>query len=209
MSLLRLLTTGKSLVGVSDAESRYRLTSQRLLPQFGPARNPFSGRAKAEPAQPKARPLEEHGGNGAPVARPGLPGPRGGPAAVLQRGAEQRAVPAKCDPRDLAGVLWRRLAALLSRWQATLCGLLAHSRGMAVQPAIPRFPKPPVQGELSLDRIKVMRNDLSDADLEVVTAKLPAAPAATTPAPRAVQKAAGTKSVWGRVTTRILGAGKT
>jgi hypothetical protein len=39
------------------------------------------------------------------------------------------------------------------------------------KPAIPEFSKPAVQGELSLDRVKVMRNDLSDADLEVVPAK--------------------------------------
>jgi hypothetical protein len=30
----------------------------------------------------------------------------------------------------------------------------------------------PVQGELSLENIKVIRNDLSDADLEVVTRKM-------------------------------------
>ena len=37
----------------------------------------------------------------------------------------------------------------------------------------------PVQGELSLDRVKVMRNDLSDADVEIVPMK----PAAKAPAP--------------------------
>ena len=51
MSLLRLLAAGKSLVGMSDAETRYRVTSQRLLPQFGAGRNPFSSRGKAGPAQ--------------------------------------------------------------------------------------------------------------------------------------------------------------
>jgi len=208
MSLLRLLTTGKSLVGMSDVESRYRLTSQRLLPQFGPARNPFSSRTKAEPAQTEARPLEDHDGNGASVARPALRGPEGEPAAVLQPGAEHRAVPAKFDPRNLARVLWQRAAALLSRWQAKLCGLLARSGGKAAKPAIPQFLKPPVQGELSLDRIKVVRNDLSDADLEVVPAKAPSAPAAIALAPREVEKTDGAKSAWGRVTTRILGAGK-
>ena len=209
MSLLRLLTTGKSLVGVSSEESRYRLTSQKLLPQFGPARNPFSSRAKAEPAQTEARSLEDHSGNGASVARLSLPGSRGEPAAVLQRAVEHRAVPAKFDLRKLAGALWQSIAALLSGWQAKLCGLFARSGGKVAKLAIPRFPKPPVQGELSLDRIKVMRNDLSDADLEVVPAKPLTAPAATVPAPRAVEKAAGAKSAWGRVTTRILSAGKT
>ncbi|MGD0258655.1 MAG: hypothetical protein ABSD29_02395 [Verrucomicrobiota bacterium] len=209
MILLRLLTTGKSLVGVRDAESRYRLPSQRLLPQFGPVRNPFGSGAKAELAQTEARPPEDHGGNGTPAARPSLPGPGGEPAAVLQPDAEHCAAPAKFDARNLAGALWRRATALLSGWQAKLCGLLALSGRQAAQPAIPRFPKPPVQGELSLDRIKVVRNDLSDADLEVVPAKPPAAPVATAPAPRAVEKAEGAKSAWGRVTTRIWGGGKT
>lgn len=209
MSLLRLLTTGKSLVGVSDEESRYRLTSQKLLPQFGPARNPFSSRAKAEPAQTEARSPENHGGNGASVARPSLPGTRGEPAAVVQRVVERRAVPAKFDLRKLAGALWQRIAVVLSGWQAKLSGLLARSGGKAAKPAIPRFPKPPVQGELSLDRIKVMRNDLSDVDLELIPAKPPVAPVAAAPAPGAAEKAKGAKSAWGRVTTRILGAGKT
>jgi hypothetical protein len=90
-----------------------------------------------------------------------------------------------------------------------LCGLFARSGRKAAKPAIPRFPKPPVQGELSLERIKVVRNDLSDADLEVVPARPSATPAAAAPAPRLIEKAEGTKSAWERVTTRILGAGRT
>jgi hypothetical protein len=209
MSLLRLLTAGKSLVGVSGEESRYRLTSQKLLPQFGSARNPFSNRVKAEPAQTEARSPEVCGEDGASVARPGLPDPRGEPVAVLQSAVEPRSVSAKFVVRNLAGALWLRMASVLSGWRAKLFGLLARSGGKAAKPAIPRFPKPPVQGELSLDRIKVVRNDLSDADLELVPAKPPAAPVDTTPALRAVESAEGAKSAWGRVTTRILGAGKT
>ena len=34
------------------------------------------------------------------------------------------------------------------------------------------FSKTPVQAELSLDRIKPIRNDLSEADVEVVPAKI-------------------------------------
>ena len=35
-------------------------------------------------------------------------------------------------------------------------------------PQMPRFGKPTVQGELSLDKVKVVRSDLTHADLEVV-----------------------------------------
>jgi len=38
-------------------------------------------------------------------------------------------------------------------------------------PAEPENPRPPVQSELSLDSVKVMHNDLSDADVEVVPIK--------------------------------------
>ena len=53
------------------------------------------------------------------------------------------------------------------------------------KPAIPAFNKGPVQGELSLDNIKVVRNDLNDADIEVVSTTVKAK---TAPAP---EKAAG------------------
>jgi hypothetical protein len=40
-------------------------------------------------------------------------------------------------------------------------------------PSIPRFGKQPVQGELSLDKVKVVRGDLTHADLEVVQGGTP------------------------------------
>jgi hypothetical protein len=48
---------------------------------------------------------------------------------------------------------------------------LVSQKPKATRSAIPRFNGVPVQGELSLDNIKVVRNDLSDADLEVVARK--------------------------------------
>ena len=66
-----------------------------------------------------------------------------------------------------------------------------------------------MQGELSLDRIKVVRNDLSDADLEVVPAKPQATAAAIASVPPPVEKVVSAQSAWGRVTARILRAGKT
>ena len=194
MSLLRLLTTGKSLVDVSDAGGRYRVTSQRLLPQFGPVRNPFTSRAKAEPGQPEAPLREEHSPNGAPGEACHVPG----------SGGRQAVEPASSNAHNFGEMLRLRMAALLRGWKARLAGWLARPRGKPAKTAIPRFTKPPVQGELSLDRIRVVRNDLSDADLEVVPAKPPVAPALGP-----VEKAGGAETTWERVRGRILGAGKT
>jgi hypothetical protein len=187
MSLLRLLTTGKSLVGVSDVESRYRVTRERLLPQFGSARNPFTSRGKAEPAPAEAPPSANCGGNGGSEGGGGIEGASAEPAAARAGGA-----------------LRLKAAALLSRWKGKIGGLLPRPRSKVVKPAITRFTKPPVQGELSLDKINVVRNDLSDADLEVVRAKV----AAKAPATRTTEEDLGAETALGRVTARILGVRK-
>jgi hypothetical protein len=150
MSLLRLLTTGKS---------RYRMTSQRLLPQFGSAQNPFKDREKARPPNAEGCAPSETatGTDTTPAQSPTKPAaaPVSGPGPVR--------------------ALRARVGVLLSGWKAKLTGLLARPRAQKPKSAILRFTKTPVQGELSLDRIKVVRNDLSDADLEVVPAKRSAA----------------------------------
>jgi hypothetical protein len=209
MSLLRLLTAGKSLVGVRDTESPYRLTNQRLLPQFGPTRNPFSGSGNSEPAQTEARSPGADGGNGASGEGCGIPNPCGTTATALQRGAQNRTASTNAGGHSFTEALRLRAATLLSGCKAKLAGLVGRMRVKAAKPAIPRFTKPPVQGELSLDKIKVVRNDLSDADLEVVPARTPTAPASSGPALRTGERAGVAESTWGRVTAGFFGAGKT
>src|SRR5258708_32731579 len=54
MSLLRLLTTGKSLVGLKKPEHRYHLPGETALPKFGGKKNPFRATVfpdKAETAE--------------------------------------------------------------------------------------------------------------------------------------------------------------
>jgi hypothetical protein len=87
--------------------------------------------------------------------------------------------------------------------------MMGRVRVKEAKPAIPRFPKPPVQGELSLDKIRVMRNDLSDADLEVIAAKAPAAPARSEPALHTAKEVGVAESRWRGATAALFGAGKT
>src|ERR1035437_437987 len=168
MSLIRLLTTGRSLVNIPDGDRRYRVTSQRLLPHFGGRQNPFSRGDKAEPTPPAPCSPAEH----TPKDEP--PPTRVAPASV----AEQETAPkskrgiqtalAKARLRVLVAVLRCWAAALLDGWKARLAALFARRRSKAAKSAIPRFDNSPVQTELSLDQIRVLRNDLRDADLEVV-----------------------------------------
>ena len=139
-------------------------------------------------------------------------GPRiraGRSRAALQKGALDRALSQAFAAPAAEAALRLRAAALLGGWQAKLTGLLGRARVKAAKPAILRFTKPPVQGELSLDKIKVVRNDLSDADLEVVPARTAGGPASSAPALQTEERAGVVESTWGRATTRLFGAGKT
>jgi hypothetical protein len=97
------------------------------------------------------------------------------------------------------------MAALRGSWTGKLKGLLSRPPGKPVRAAAPRLTKLAVQGELSLDRIKVVRNDLSDADLEIVGAK--PAPVATvnTPVPRSAEKTKSGAMAWRRLAARVSG----
>jgi hypothetical protein len=206
MSLIRLLTTGRSLVNIPDGDSRYRVTSQRLLPQFGARHNPFSSGYKVEPTPMAPRSPAVHTPTVEPPAARVASAPTAERAAAPKSKLESGTAFAKSKVRDLAAVLRRWTAAFLDGCRAKLAALFARRPAKAAKPAIPRFDKAPVQTELSLDRIKVLRNDLRDADLEVVPAKAPTALAA--PATPAVEKPAMMESAWGRVAERIVGASK-
>src|SRR5271169_1831879 len=54
MSLLRLLTAGRSLVGSKNPEARYHLSQAGALPRFGAKKNPFRATTKPEAAQSAA-----------------------------------------------------------------------------------------------------------------------------------------------------------
>ncbi len=209
MSLLRLLTTGKSWVEVRSNESRYRLTNQRLLPRFGPTRNPFQSNHPSEPAPVAAQVSGDKGGSGpfrqesanvntGCVTPATVPGP-----------AQERAASSNADGRSFLKALRVTATALLGDYKSRLTAIFGRGRVQGPKLAIPRFAKPAVQGELSLDRIIVVRNDLSDADLEVVPAKAVSAPATAAPALR-TEDTIGAKEARSRKgTAELLGAGQT
>ena len=76
MSLGRLLTSGKSLMGLHDGESRYEMRAKNQLPKFGSKKNPFTSR-RAEALQsefsrrlPESAPAQEPASVPAPAIAP-------------------------------------------------------------------------------------------------------------------------------------------
>lgn len=185
MSLGRLLAAGKSLVGGRGHEGRYRVDKRVALPKFISPRNPFAAPAKTEVSSE-----DVESSSLSPAAEP--------VAAAAKANVDTMG---KTDQRISIGT---RAVRWLGEWRQKLNPLPRVVKPPA-RSAIPRFTKAPVQTELSLDHVKVVRNDLSDADLEIVPVQ---APIASLPA-KPEEKFALAGSTWDRLTTKFFGAGPT
>jgi len=125
MSLIRLLTTTRSLSDVKNEPSPYRMSEQGLLPKFGP-------RTKA---RADARPPEERAGGGEKENSGEGTGDRTDAGCSLKPESSRK-------PIGLTG-WWQKLFGRKPR----------------------RERQGPVQAELALDLVRVVRNDLRDGDL--------------------------------------------
>lgn len=166
MSLGRLLKSGKSLVGCKESESHYRMRRKNLLPKFGSQKNPFATRTGSPSDNPENPAVEQmepaaHEMSAEEIVAANMKETRRLPFVdSTAKEARQPQAPAKQAPRRRRA--WARrlnpFAWLSKRRSATR---LAGSKSA----------HPPIQGELSLDNVKVVRNDLSDADVEIVPAR--------------------------------------
>ena len=193
MSLGKLLKAGKSLVGGQDA-TRYQMHKHVRLPKFGSPRNPFAPEPRTEKpvVSPVKVPLE-------------TPAPVAGPTPV----------PAPAPAQRSAGfaVLGKAANDLGTQWSKVNPFARLAKRPGPVRSALPRFGDTlPVQAELSLEKVQVVRNDLSDADLEIVPAAVPAVPVTLEQQPSLLAAAGKHEpdgNAWSRLTTRLFGAGTT
>ncbi len=166
MKLAKLLGMGSSFFGGGQTAA-YSLNNRGWLPKFNEGRNPFAPKAAAEaPEAPKEKAA-------APVAAPAPKAPAPSAfAAVAQPVKPQRAgvpIPIGSAPAQPAS----QPAAKPARpgWTTRL------NPFRAPEPAAQ--PECAVQVELSLAAVKVVHNDLADADVEIVPVKARAdAPAA-------------------------------
>lgn len=195
MSLLRLLTAGKSLVGSKNDESRYHLSRPGALPRFGGKKNPFRATTRPEAAQSAAP---------APACEQDEPVEAVGPLPSSESLAASEVSPVSPDasaamPAAAAPIAPRaRGGGALAQCASKLKSFFQMRRQEAAAPVVPRFSKPLVQGELSLERVRVVRNDLSDSDVEIVPARLLATPTLDRTA----------EGPLGKITGRLFGAGK-
>jgi len=206
MSLLRLLTAGKCLVGLQKTEVRYHLPGQEALPKFGSKKNPFRATALPEPPEPARE--REIPAQVNPLIQDDLDGKHETPRSIAAAGDSRAAVvPAddgkkkpdgnECKPSEPAARPPSAVKAFLL-WGRAKKAKRTNIGGRSL-----------VQGELSLEKVKVVRNDLSECDLEIVRrasqptaqpAELKTGVGAKAPAPDAG---------WGAAAGRLFGIGKT
>ena len=191
MSLGKLLAAGKSLMGGHDDVSPYRVKKGVCLPKFGSPRNPFAPASKTEAS---------------PAGAESLAKARGGKTVV----ATAKAYADAAGEKDFQVSVGMRAAHWIGKWSRKMNPLpqLAKRSG-TVKSAVPRFAKTPVQPELSLDKVQVVRNDLSDADFEVVPAKTSVV---VSPGPSILTSQDGFEpagGTWNRLTTRFFGVSQT
>ena len=175
MSLVRLLKAGKSLTDLHNSTSRYRMRSRFLLPKFGSTKNPFSAPVPVEVIQAAAE--------GTPAVERYQKSPAELSAARLKETAKlpdnapvenPPAVEPATVPAPRRRWFNRSLFTAWVPWAQKLNPFgWRPKRSAAPKPPASRPGRSPVQAELSLDNIKVMRNDLSDADVEIVAVRPP------------------------------------
>ena len=190
MKLLRLLTAGKSLIGVQQVAGRYRMTDPRAMPKFGEGKNPFKGKTEKVESQPGAALTKPEkaisiaagktNGAAAKLAQASLPGAEKNEAvaAAGEPLPKKPELPAAKQPRVEASPSKQsavKASGPKHGWASKISSLKKLLRRDAARAAKAARELRPVQGELSLEKIKVMRNDLSESDLEVVTRRPAAA----------------------------------
>jgi hypothetical protein len=224
MSLLRLLTSGKSLVGMQDTNSRYRMRTRNLLPKFGSGQNPFAAPSKAsaspKPAEPDRAKLET-----ASLFEPATPATPTPPKTIAAKEPKKAVIPPVKAPEPVIKLEAKAPAAPAAsskpaapftptarpaksgRWSdwirkfnpASALPWKWGEMGGRKRPA-----RRAVQTELTLDQVRVVRNDLSDTDFDIVPGRLMGMHSGASPILPHPQREE--PRAWNRLTAKFLGA---
>jgi hypothetical protein len=202
MNPMQLLTASKSLMDIKEATGRYRMT-EGLLPKFNSTTRaaPSASTTRAEPSKQAPglgieNPLRTkvEAKSKMPSVKPALIGTR---RFFLRNGNSALSFCVKASV-SVTGAL--KKINPVSYWVR---------RKRQVTPENATLNKTAVQGELSLDKVKVVRNDLSDTDLEIVPVTNLEKSDAPQPVPVLINGCEPTVTSWGQLASRIFGSEQT
>jgi hypothetical protein len=175
---MQLLVVGRSLKTADDRPSPYRLSQQNLLPRFDRS----EGSADAKPQS----------GNTAPVHGAAMELPR----YRARRYAEQATATATSEDCSSKESRARQSGDWASRWRNRFRVQSLNASRDAVQ------------GELGFERVRVVRNDLSDADLELVSASKTAHASVMESRTESLSNRLNRILMWPRIAARLFGGSR-
>lgn len=159
MKLGTLLAAGKSMMR-GHADVSYRASRQAYLPKFGSAKNPFKPETQQSPAET---------GSPAATTPAATPRPTRADQETVAAGAKQFSSQEQPVPATPAVVVKKK-----TDWAGKFNPASIFHRATMKSEEKPsdKAQKPAAtQTELSLDSVKVVHNDLTDVDVEIVPMK--------------------------------------
>ena len=143
----RLLAAGRSVMGIKKEPGPYRMNQEHLLPKF--------------PATLKAAAAAENAGE---------------ESATSPSASANENKPATAQANNDAGQAATNPSTTVGRWFRWLANPFRPKKPAAFKtaPAV-RAQRQPVQGELALETVKVVRNDLRDCDADETGGEHPGA----------------------------------
>jgi len=188
MSLMKLLSMSTSFAGGRNGPIRYKMADQGLLPKFAAMGRPVS----LAPIRQSDEPAPKQAANTTPAL------PINSPQKKSARAAQKRPDPVEAiAPTQRAAVCVNAISAPTNLFRLAKPPAVNRSAGR------PTFLMP-AQGELSLDAVKPVRNDLSDSDLQIVQTKPEMKPDALKPSRPHSWKPELTGLAWSRLTARFF-----
>lgn len=203
MNPMQLLTVSKSLMGIKDATGRYRMAEGNLLPKFNSTARvvPLAPMAKAEAIRPAMElRIEDQS-----TAKPAAKSKKSSTTPVLTQAMR---IIFKSGLLALE-VCSKACSSVTSALEKIKPLSYWNDRQARAKTQTIKSIKPALQGELSLDRVKVIRNDLSDTDLEIVSVTNLEQSKRLEPVRDLETESAPIRISWGRLKSRIFGVGQT
>jgi len=169
MNPMSLLTKGRTIGGLKGRPGRYKLLCNSALPNFSAAKGAIPTTTHVEPEKAQAALFEQVKPTVALQKEDRTDGMKG----INEKAEVMAAVSAaQAQEQPAKAGLWSYLAVVSTGW--------LHK--WIPRRKTPPFPSATVQTELVLEKVKVMRNDLSEDDLEVVLSTKKAGKKAENPA---------------------------
>ncbi len=190
MGLMKLLAVGRSIGRFGNDRSPFKMTQQSLLPKFGSVNAPEELARGSGETRNQVTVVQDPSRTEGPHASAATEGKAMNGISLDAPAVAAAPAVVKTEPV--------RAAFPRGRW--------AIFRNPFAKAGKPAASVVPVQAELSLDLVKPVRNDLSDADLELVQMRPAKAPAVVPAANESAPPADG--AMWGRIKNDFLGAGK-